>query len=293
MKASHQNFLLALSLFLLPGRAYPQQETPDLSAPARTWAVDAAKNEVLVVDHPGSYVRYRMHEVNERGDRVRDQIESKDGTVARLILRDGHPIGPEEDAAERDRLKAQLASPSTFYRHVRNDQETKKSYSELLKQMPDAMLWSYAPNQPQLPNLQPATGNPQLPLVVLDFTPNPKWSPPSLASEALTGIKGRIWVDSRSRRVVRVEAELFRAVNIGWGFLAHIYPPGNAVLQQTDAGNQRWIVEHVDEQVNLRAMLVKTIRSHLVEDTSDLQTVNPMTYQQAIEILLNTPLPSQ
>jgi hypothetical protein len=284
MTPSQQNILLALTFFLALGRAYPQQETPNLSVPARTWAVDAAKNEVLVVSHPGSYLRYRMHEVNERGDRVRDQIESKDGTVARLILRDGHPLSPEEDAAERDRLKSQLASPSTFYDHVHSEQKNKKSYTELLNQMPDAMLWSYTPGQPQLPNSQP--------LVVLDFTPNPKWSPPSLVSEALTGIKGRVWVEPHSRRVVRVEADLFRAINIGWGFLAHIYPPGNAVLQQTDAGNQRWAVEHIDEQVNLKVALVKNIRTRLVEDNSDIQTVPPMTYQQAITMLLNTPLPS-
>ena len=275
--------LLALTLVLALGRAYPQQETPDLSVPAHAWAVDAAKNEVLVVSHPGSYLRYRMHEVNERGDRVRDQIESRDGTVARLILRDGHPLSPEEDAAERDRLKSQLASPSSFFDHVHNEQKNKKSYTELLTQMPDAMLWSYAPGQPQLPNSQS--------LVVLDFTPNPKWSPPSLVSEALTGIKGRVWVEPHSRRVVRVEAELFRAINIGWGFLAHIYPPGNAVLQQTDAGNQRWTVEHIDEQVNLKVALVKNIRTRLAEDNSNIQTVPPMTYQQAIQILLDTPLP--
>jgi len=291
MTPSPRTILLALTLPLALGRAYARQETPDLSVPARTWAVDAAKNEVLVVSHPGSYLRYRMHEVNERGDRVRDQIESKDGTVARLILRDGHPLSPEEDAAERDRLKAQLASPSTFYDHVRNEQKNKKSYTELLTQMPDAMLWSYTAGQPQLPNLQPATGNLQ-PLVVLDFTPNPKWSPPSLVSEALTGIKGRVWIDPSSRRVVRVEAELFRAINLGWGILAHIYPPGNAVLQQTDAGNQRWTVEHIDEQVNLKVALVKNIRTRLVEDNSSIQTVPPMTYQQAIMLLLNTPLPS-
>jgi len=291
MTPSPRTILLALTLPLALGRAYARQETPDLSVPARTWAVDAAKNEVLVVSHPGSYLRYRMHEVNERGDRVRDQIESKDGTVARLILRDGHPLSPEEDAAERDRLKAQLASPSTFYDHVRNEQKNKKSYTELLTQMPDAMLWSYTAGQPQLPNLQPATGNLQS-LVVLDFTPNPKWSPPSLVSEALTGIKGRVWIDPSSRRVVRVEAELFRAINFGWGILAHIYPPGNAVLQQTDAGNQRWTVEHIDEQVNLKVALVKNIRTRLVEDNSSIQTVQPMTYQQAIMLLLNTPLPS-
>ncbi len=39
-----------------------------------------------------SYLRYRMETVNEKGNQVRDVIESKDGTVARLILKDGKPL---------------------------------------------------------------------------------------------------------------------------------------------------------------------------------------------------------
>jgi hypothetical protein len=256
-----------------------------LSAPAKSWAVDAAKNEVLIVDHPGSYLRYRMHEVNERGDRVRDQIETPEGTVARLILRDGHTISTEEDAGERARLNALLASPSSFKHHVNNERDNRKSYTDLLNQMPDAMVWSYAPGQPQLPN--------QKLLVVLDFEPNSKWHPSSMAGDALTGIKGRVWVEPRSRRVVRVEAELCSAINVLGGLLAHINPPGNAVLQQTDTGNQRWIVEHIDEQVSGKALVFKSIRSRLVEDNSNFQPVPPMTYQQAIALLLNTPLPTQ
>src|SRR5580704_12742908 len=50
----------------------------------RSWAVDAVANELLVLNHPGSYLRYRMHIHDEKGDQVRDVIESKDGTVARL-----------------------------------------------------------------------------------------------------------------------------------------------------------------------------------------------------------------
>ena len=72
-----------------------------LAEPARTWAVDCARNEVLVVQHPDSYLRYRLHEVDEKGDRVRDEIETPDGGVARMILRNGRPLTPEEDAAER------------------------------------------------------------------------------------------------------------------------------------------------------------------------------------------------
>src|SRR5258707_11368213 len=49
-----------------------------LSVPPRSWAADAAANELIALHHKGSYLRYRMETVNEKGDQVRDVIESKD-----------------------------------------------------------------------------------------------------------------------------------------------------------------------------------------------------------------------
>lgn len=259
-----------------------------LSEPARKWAVECAHNEVLLIEHPDSYLRYRFHEVDEKGDRVRDQIETPEGSVARLISRNGNPITPEEDAAERDRLNAMLNSPSTFARHIRHEQDNKKMGTTLIQLMPEAMLWSYAPSQPQLPGH--ATGDTSL--VVLDFKPNPQWSPPKIEAEPLTALEGRVWIDPRSRQMVHLEGHLFRAVNIGWGMVAHIYPGGTVTLQQTNAVGQRWIVEHIVEQLTLRALMVKTVKQRLVFDTSDFQQVPAMTYQQAIKLLLATPLPA-
>jgi hypothetical protein len=257
--------------------------------PARTWAVDCANNETLVIQHPGSTLRYRLHVIDEKGDQMRDQIETPEGSVARLIQRDGRPLTPAEDAAERQRLNDLLASPAAFARRVRHEQENRQMGVHLLKLMPDAMLWSYAPGQPQLPN-QPS-GEPAL--VVLDFKPNPAWSPPTFESELLTGVEGRVWIDPRTRRMVRLEADLFHAVNIGWGIVAHLYPGGTVTLQQASVGGQRWIVERIDERLNLRALLVKNVKQRLLFDTADYQPVPPMPYQQAIKILLDTPLPTR
>jgi hypothetical protein len=256
--------------------------------PARAWAVDCARNEVLVVQHPDSYLRYRLHEVDGKGDRVRDEIEIPDGSVGRLILRDGRPLTPQEDAAERERLNTLMNLPATFARHVRREQNNKKSGIRLILLLPDAMLWSYAPGQPQLPN-HPA-GEPAL--VVLDFKPNPGWSPPDMESEPLTGLEGRVWIDPRTRRMVHLEASLSHAVNIGWGMVAHIYPGGTVAVQQTNVGGQRWIAEHVVEQLTLRALMVKNVKQSLIFDTADFQPVPAMKYQQAIKMLLDTPLPS-
>lgn len=84
------------------GRAQNVDATKDatdtlLSVPPRSLIVDAAANELLALHHKGSYLRYRMETSNEKGQQVRDVIESKDGTVARLIMKGGRPLTPDED----------------------------------------------------------------------------------------------------------------------------------------------------------------------------------------------------
>ena len=285
-------FILAIAAACTMPCPGASQDTPAatlLAAPARAWAMDCANNEILVIQHPGSYLRYRLHVVDEKGDQTRDQIETLQGSVARLILRDGRPLTPEQDSAERDRLNGQLTSPNMFARHIRREQDNKKMGVELLKLMPDAMLWSYAVGQPQLPKQTVGATT----MVVLDFKPKPQWSAPNIESEPLTGLEGRIWIDPRTRRMVHLEGTLSHAVNIGWGMVAHIYPGGTITLQQTNAGGERWIVEHIVEQLSLRALMVKNVKQRLNFDTSDFQPVSPMSYQQAIKTLLDTPLPAR
>ena len=93
------------------------------------------------------------------------------------------------------------------------------------------------------------------------------------------------------REVLRSEATLFHAVNIGWGMLAHIYPGGTVTLEQTGAGGQRWIIQRIVEQLTLQALMVKNVKQKLTSDAADLQPVAPMSYRQSIKTLLDTPLP--
>lgn len=258
-----------------------------LAVPPRSWVVDTVANELIVLHHPGSYLRYRMHVHDEKGDQVRDVIESRDGTVARMILKDGRPLTEAEDTAERERLNAVLTSPSSFARHIKNDENGKKVADELMRLMPDAMIYTYVPGQPQ------PEGYHGDPAVVMDYEPNPKFKPPTTASEALAGLKGRLWIDSKTRQLIRMEGNVFQGVNFGWGMLAHIYPGGKLVLDQTDAGGGRWIYTRFTEQVSVRALMVKTLNVHSNIEAGEFQVApGAMTYQDAIHLLLNTPLPT-
>ena len=258
-----------------------------LSVPARSWAADAAANELVALHHKDSYLRYRMHVVNEKDDQVRDVIESKDGTVARLTMKNGKPLTDEQDKWERQRLNDMVASPSTYFKHVRNGESERKMADRLVPLMPDAALYSYTPGQPQSGKNGGALE------VVIDYKPNPKFVPPTTEAEALTGLEGRIWVDAKTHYLVRMEGTVSRGVNFGWGMLAHIYPGGKLELNQTDAGGNRWIFTSFSMQLSVRALMVKTLNVNSHIEGSNVQTIAPMSYQDAIHLLLDTPLPGR
>lgn len=267
-----------------------QQAYAPLSLTPAEWAKEAAQNEIKIVRYNMPYLRYRVHQIDAKGDQTRDVIESKDGTVARLIAREDKPLTREQDAAERSRLQEMINSPQAFAKHTRSDLSGKKTAVELLAMMPEAMIYSYAPGQPQRPGV--ARSPDGLQEVVLDFEPNPAWKPPTFISEALTGLAGRIWIDPRTRAVTLLQGRLVHAVNFAWGMLAHIYPGGTVTVEQTELPAQRFMISHFVENVTLRAMLVKTIKMHADISTSAYTPVSALTFQQAIQILLDTPLPT-
>lgn len=258
---------------------------PPLSLPARTWVAAAATNEIRIINHPGSYLRYRQRMIDTKGDETHDVIELRDGTVSRLILRNNRPLTAEEDQAERKRLTNLMQHPGDFSKQAKSQQANKKVASDLIQLMPDAMLYSYAPGQPQAPN---SPGR----QIVIDFVPNPSFHPPNLYSEGLLGLRGRIWIDTKTSEIVRVEGDIFQSINWGWGVLAHIYPGGKLDLEQTAASGQRWNMTQFHEAITVKALMLKLLKVNAEGQSYAFQALpGPMSYTDAIQMLLDTPLP--
>lgn len=257
------------------------------ATPPRSLITDVATNEIHAIQHQDSYLRYRIRTVDRKGDRTRDMIESRDGTVARLIFKDGKPLSEDEEKAERDRLNDMIASPSEFAKHIHNDQTGKKLAIDLIQLMPDAMTYSYTPGQPQIAASKSGRQ------IVLDYTPDPRWSPPNITAEALTGLRGRMWIDAATHQLLRMEGDVFQGVNFGWGMLAHIYPGGKLTLEQTNVGSDRWIFTRFIEHVKVRALMVKTLNENTTIEASAFQVLpRALTYQEAIQQLLAAPRPT-
>lgn len=281
--------LAAVLLFASGAQAW---QLPAFDGPGSTpvsWIQAAAAHEVRIIDDDGSFpVRFRTHRIDAHGEVVRETIECRDGSVSRLLLHNGKPLTAEEDSAERDRLNAILTDPSNWRKHQKRNVAARSYAIELVKLMPTAMVYTYVPGQPQ-----PAGSSSQQ--VVLDFHPDPNFKPPTTVSEMLTGIEGRMWIDKRRMVLTRVEARVTKPINFGWGgVLAKIYPGGNVVFEQTEAGNGRWLYSYLDENITIREMLVHTAVEKVLSNAFDIHLLPAqMSYQDAIHELLAIPLPQR
>lgn len=257
-------------------------ETP--TGTAQGWAEDAIRNEIKVIEAADKVpMRYRQRKVGVKGDTTREVLVSRDGNVARLVERDGQPITAEEDAEERARLTDEMSSPEDFMKHRRRDAEMRDSVIKVVGLMPQAMLYSYAPGQPQAG----ISGGGSERLVVVDFRPNPSFHPPTMLAECLTGLEGRVWIDPQTHYLKRVEARVLRPVNMGFGILAKIFPGGTLALDQMNLGGEQWVYSHLDEHLTARVLMVKNYPEDNVITSWDFRALpSGVSFQEGIRELL-------
>ena len=259
---------------------------PDLSGTPASWAQTANQNELSIVRSQGARpLRYLQHKVDAKGDTTREVIESRQGNVARLLRRNGHPITVAEDLAERERLQTNLDSPEVFAKHHKRAADLREEALELIPLLPQAMIYNFTDGQPQPKG---AIGR----QVVLDFHPNPTFRPPTMAAEALTGMDGRVWIDAKSRCITRIDAHVLHPVNFGFGILAKIFPGGTIEFEQTRVATDRWVYSRLEEHLTARVLLVRMLPENTTITSWNFRPMPlQLSYQEATRVLLNMPVP--
>jgi hypothetical protein len=283
--------VLACLLFAAGGWRTANAQTPSKAeqlmpqGTPRSWIDAAEKSELAIIqddDHP---IRYRMRKVDRKGDTTREVIESAQGNVARMMERDAKPLSGEENAAERERLNNILKSPQDYLKHEERGSAARNYSIQLIKLMPSAMIYRYVPGQPQPPGSTSRQ-------VVIDVRPDPAFHPPTMISELLTGLAGRIWIDSRTHTITRVEGHVLRPVNFGWGVVARIYPGGSIQFEQKLVDGKRWAFSHLEEDLTIREAMLHTVRDKTRMTAWDFELLpTPMSFQDAVRTLLAMHVP--
>ena len=220
-------------------------------------------------------LRYVLHEVDERGDRTKQVIETKDGDVDRVIAIDGKPLSPDAERAQFARLDGFANHPEQQAARLKNEQKVRARMDHLATMIPDAFAY-------KLEGIEAcATGE----CYRLSFAPNPKWSPPDLESRLLRGVSGETWIDRKAERLVRIQAQIIANVDFGFGILGRVNKGGTVLAEQRDIGDGDWELTSLRVSVSGRLLLVKSSVRQFTEEVSDIRPAPPIGYKEAIAIL--------
>jgi hypothetical protein len=240
----------------------------------------AAANELHAVDERVAKgpapVRYVLFKENEKGSTVKEVVQTRDGSVARLVAINGKPLTADQEQMEAARLQRLLDQPDLQERRKKREQEDAEHARKIMHVMPDAFLYKYAGTVP----------GPNGPAIRLTFEPKPGFDPPDQETRVAIGIRGELWIDEAQERMVRLDAHLFQDVDFGWGILGRLYKGGSIRIENADVGNHNWQMQRMKLDLTGKALMVKTLTFRVTENGTEYTAVpREMSYKDGIRLL--------
>jgi hypothetical protein len=177
-----------------------------------------------------------------------------------------------------------MNTPGQLRKKPAREKEDEERILSIMKALPDAFLYEYA-GEEKSASRQGETADP---LVKVMFKPNPAYSPPSRVEQVLAGLQGYLLIDSKARRIARIDGTLFRDVTFGWGILGHLDPGGHFLVQQANLGlgDGAWGITEISLNVTGKILLFKSLKMASDEALSDFRKMpEDLTFPQAVEML--------
>jgi hypothetical protein len=203
-------------------------------------------------------------------------VDTKEGTVGRLVLVNGKPLTAEQRAKEDARLDRLIKDPSQMTEKRKEQNDDERRTREMVSALPDAFVYEYAGMQSKEPWGEVA---------VLKFKPNPNFDPPNQETKVYRGMEGELWIDVTDMRLAKIEAKLFREVAFGWGILGHLDQGGQFVVEQKPVNGGHWEPSHMVLNFTGKVLMFKTLKIRQDETTTDYRPVGEINLAQALDLL--------
>ncbi len=166
----------------------------------------------------------------------------------RLVSVDGNVLSPQQQDQQQRNLQAAIAqrrreTPQQRAQRIAKYEKDRKRDAMMMNQLTQAFNFKLEGEQ-KLGSYQ---------VYVLDATPRPGYQPPNTETQVLTGMKGKLWVDTQTFQWVKVEAEVVHPVSIE-GFLAKVEPGTRFELEKMPIGDGVWLAKHFAMKANAKIL---------------------------------------
>jgi len=259
--------LPVLLLSIHPPRVRAQGSQPEALQALRA----AVRAEMEANQTDKTIWTYHDHDKTPDEDGTYLTIETRQGTLRRLIALNGQPLSPAAAAAETQRIEDYVHDPSAQAKARKNSAHDGAQATELLNMLPDAFLWSTVSETPEF--------------ITLSFKPNPSFSPPDMQSRVMGAMAGEMVIARNGNRIRTLRGQLSYNVLIGFGLLAKMFKGGTFDVERRLVGEDHWQITETHVHIGGHALLFHSIGQQEDEVKTDWKPSQDDTLDQAARTL--------
>lgn len=229
----------------------------------------AVHSELAADANDHSLWRYRDDQREQ--SKVSIVVETRQGSVKRLIEKNRQALSQAETQAEDARLQNFISDPAKLAKQKRDGANDDKSATALLRMLPEAFLWT----------VKGRSGD----TLTLHFEPDPNFNAPDMQSRVLSAMNGDMEVNEKQQRIQSISGRLTRDVTFGYGLLGRLHEGGTFHVIRREVGPNIWEITETHVHIEGRALLFKNIGQQQDEVQTDFTPVpNGTTLEQAVEL---------
>lgn len=235
----------------------------------------ASEHERAELENPKTY-RYQERLDWSWGSETRSVIETTEGRADRIVLFNGEPLSPEQQAKQQRRLEKLLSDHDALKNELKDQKSETQRRMKIVKAFPKAFFFDFAGTEKGL--------------MRFNFRPDPDFSPKDRETQMYRGMEGSVWIEPTQERIVRIEGVLVKDVSFGWGIVGHLNKGGIYEIAQTQVAPGKWRITKLDVDLKGKMFLFNSFRFQRKETNARFQPASSeMTFQEAVNELLASP----
>lgn len=262
---------IALSLI---GAAFSQSASADPAISANDLVRAIIANELKAQDGGHGRWMYRVDREEQGKKKAKEVVQTRQGSLDRLVAVDGQPLNAKDQQDERERIGNLVRNPAEQQRLEQAKKKDAEQCKAFFKMLPDALTFIYGGRDGEL--------------IKLTYRPNPSFQPSSRETRVFHEMEGEMWVHETQRRLVRMQGQLVADVKFAGGLLGHLEKGGHFNVEQRELSPGQWDLTFMEVDMKGKALFFKTIAVEEKEYRSDFRTVpDGLTLAEAADILSN------
>jgi hypothetical protein len=241
--------------------------------PAHDLVRDVVWNELQDRERD-SHWEYRSECASSAQNLVREQVETDQGPIFRVLALGGVPLDDAQRRHEDARLNEYVHDPAQIAHILHAHQEDEARLAAIMKLLPDAFLFDYE-------------GDLSGDTVRIAFRPNPAFVPSGYEARIVHALTGTLTVDTRLRRLIDMRGTLMERVDFGYGILGHVEKGGTFEIHRRQVNAAHWKTDLVDVHIEGKVLMLKTVSKDQREARSDFRPVPGGTTLAEAKDMLN------